>query len=104
MYVPVHYSASRLTGGATGTFNIRGGDVPYNPVMISFGLVTQDAAYLYADERKIDEEVRKHLGDIVKVLPYEQIFEDLKALDNQNKVDSLVTVLVSDKTCAESVD
>jgi len=59
--------------------------VPYNPVLLSFGLITHDAAYLYTDEQKLDKDVRAHLGD-VKVLPYSHIFDDLRVLDKENKV------------------
>jgi len=80
-----HLHILPLISPVSGTFNIRGSDVPYNPVLMSFGLVMHTSAHLYTDEAKIGEDVRKHLGD-VKVLPYSQIFEDLRALDRENKV------------------
>lgn len=37
------------------TFNIRGTDIEYNPVVISYGYVDQDKAYLFIDSDKIDD-------------------------------------------------
>lgn len=51
---------------------------------MSYGLVTADAAHLYVDEKKIDQEVREHLKN-VRILPYDQIFQDLRAFDHDNK-------------------
>ncbi len=33
--------------------NLRGGDVDYNPVFISYAIVTPDAATLYVDSAKV---------------------------------------------------
>jgi Xaa-Pro aminopeptidase len=33
--------------------NLRGGDVPYNPVFVSYALLTHDAATLYVDAGKV---------------------------------------------------
>lgn len=37
-------------------FNVRGGDVPYNPVCLSYGVVTADGATLYVDGGKVTPE------------------------------------------------
>lgn len=37
-------------------FNLRGGDVPYNPVFLSYGVVTQEGATLYVDPAKVTPE------------------------------------------------
>lgn len=37
-------------------FNLRGGDVPYNPVFISYGVVTAEGAALYVDVAKVTPE------------------------------------------------
>ena len=39
-------------------FNIRGCDVSFNPVVIAFGLVTLEEAFLYTDRIKVPREVR----------------------------------------------
>eukprot|EP01087_Luapelamoeba_hula_P012101 TRINITY_DN3362_c0_g1_i1.p1 TRINITY_DN3362_c0_g1~~TRINITY_DN3362_c0_g1_i1.p1 ORF type:complete len:721 (-),score=114.43 TRINITY_DN3362_c0_g1_i1:88-2250(-) len=66
-------------------FNVRGSDIPYNPVALSYGLITDTVARFYVDSAKLTEEVRTHLGVEVDVLPYEQVFPDVKALAAENK-------------------
>ncbi len=36
--------------------NLRGGDVPHNPVFLSYAVVTPDAAALYVDTQKVTPE------------------------------------------------
>ncbi|KAL9119682.1 MAG: hypothetical protein Q9187_003766 [Circinaria calcarea] len=61
-------------------YNLRGNDIPYNPVFFSYALVTPTAASIYVDASKLSSEVRSHLGDSVHIRPYEAIFEDTKSL------------------------
>jgi Xaa-Pro aminopeptidase len=42
-------------------FNVRGGDIPFNPVAICFALITLESAYLFADPEKISPDVQQHL-------------------------------------------
>jgi Xaa-Pro aminopeptidase len=34
-------------------YNLRGSDIPFNPVFFAYALVTQDSAILYTDEAKV---------------------------------------------------
>lgn len=53
-------------------FNVRGGDVECNPVALSYGLVTPDAATLFVDAVKVTPDVRAHLDAAgVAVAPYD---------------------------------
>ncbi|ROW12681.1 hypothetical protein VMCG_00620 [Cytospora schulzeri] len=62
-------------------FNLRGNDIPYNPVFFSYAVVTADEATLYIDSAKLDEEAHSYLAESgVTVKPYESLFEDAKAL------------------------
>lgn len=62
-------------------FNLRGNDIPYNPVFFSYAVVTADEATLYIDSAKLDEEARSYLAESgVTVKPYDSLFEDAKAL------------------------
>lgn len=45
--------------------NLRGSDVAYNPVFISYVIVTQDACRLYIDERKLTPEIKAHLQYVI---------------------------------------
>ncbi|CCJ30953.1 unnamed protein product [Pneumocystis jirovecii] len=60
-------------------FNLRGTDIPYNPVFFAYALVMYNDVILYIDNRKLDCHVKKHLKD-VKIKPYESIFSDLESL------------------------
>jgi len=54
-------------------FNIRGSDVEYNPVVISYAVVAVDEVRLFVDSRKVTPELRQHFGDSVKICPYEEV-------------------------------
>ena len=61
-------------------YNLRGNDIPYNPVFFSYAVITPSSATLYINDSKIDDSVRKHLGPGIHIRPYEAIFEDVKVL------------------------
>lgn len=64
------------------TLNLRGGDVEYNPVFLSFLLVFEDKAKLFAERSIFGEEITADLlKDGVEILPYDDIYDALTALD-----------------------
>ncbi|UKZ78088.1 hypothetical protein TrVFT333_005822 [Trichoderma virens FT-333] len=65
-------------------FNLRGNDIPYNPVFFSYAVITPKGAALYVDESKLDEECREHLAKFnVAIKPYEAFFRDAEQLHQQ---------------------
>lgn len=69
------------------TFNIRGQDVARTPVALAFALVHADGtADLYVDEEKLDDEVRAHLGDAVRVHPKRQFVDGLSGCKDKTVV------------------
>ncbi|PWY75183.1 hypothetical protein BO70DRAFT_296262 [Aspergillus heteromorphus CBS 117.55] len=66
-------------------FNLRGSDIPYNPVFFSYAIITPTTVELYIDDDKLTSEVKAHLGDDVTVKPYHSIFSDAKALGEARK-------------------
>lgn len=60
-------------------FNLRGGDIPFNPVFGSYALITADTVTLYVDLSKVTPAIREHLGPNVAVKPYTAIWTELKA-------------------------
>lgn len=69
------------------TFNIRGGDVLYTPVIISYALISMDKAYFFVDEEKIDDDVKTFLNENnVNVKPYEDIEKFLANIGDDSKV------------------
>ncbi|MBO7290227.1 MAG: aminopeptidase P family protein [Bacteroidaceae bacterium] len=62
--------------------NLRGGDVEYNPVVVSYMIVTLDNAVLYVDERKLTSEVREYLAaQGIAVAGYGDVWQALKDYD-----------------------
>lgn len=64
-------------------FNLRGTDVPYNPVFFTFAIVTLDRTVLYVNEAQLTEDVRQHLGTSVVLRPYGEFYNDLRAMEQQ---------------------
>jgi len=60
-------------------FNVRGGDLDFNPVALAYGLVGRKTATLYVDEAKLTPEIRAHLAEAeVTAAPYERCVEDVR--------------------------
>ena len=53
------------------TFNIRSRDVPFNPVIIAYAIITLDEAELFVHKKKVTRAVKKHLKGLVKIRPYD---------------------------------
>lgn len=59
--------------------NIRGNDVPCNPVVLSYAVVTMDQFYLFINEKTLDDKVLTYLDELqVIVKPYNDIYEMVK--------------------------
>lgn len=64
------------------TLNIRGNDVEFFPLVLSYAVITMDSMELYIDESKLDDELKASLSkDGVHLHPYNDIYEDIKKLD-----------------------
>ncbi|RAL67765.1 hypothetical protein DID88_008495 [Monilinia fructigena] len=62
-------------------FNLRGNDIPYNPVFFSYAVVTPQLATLYVDSSKLSDECTTHLKDNgVSIRDYSEIFGELEVL------------------------
>lgn len=62
--------------------NIRGQDVPCNPVVLGFVLITADKATLYIEPSKLTAQATEELkGYGVDVVGYEEIFETIPTLE-----------------------
>ncbi len=65
--------------------NLRGSDVPYNPVFLSFLLISLDSAILFVEISKISNELKKILEkDNIEIQPYNKIENILKTLKGKN--------------------
>lgn len=62
-------------------FNIRGGDVAYTPVILSYAILHRHGeAELFIDETKLPEDAAAHLKGIVRIRPPQEIEASLSAL------------------------
>ena len=62
--------------------NIRGNDVEYNPVVISYCVLEGDKCTLFVDEDKVDTPARNYLEfNNIDIKPYEAIFEYIHGLE-----------------------
>ncbi|WP_306483325.1 aminopeptidase P family protein [Anaerococcus sp.] len=67
--------------------NIRGNDIDYNPVLLSYSLISKDEAYLCIDEEKIPGEVSDYLeANGVKLYSYDSIFKLLNNIAGKNRI------------------
>lgn len=62
-------------------FNLRGSDIPYNPVFTGFGVIGKNDWLLFVDDAKIPTEVKAHLEkDKITILPYGEFLTWLKSV------------------------
>ena len=74
------------------TLNIRGNDIDFFPLVLSYAIIRKDSFDLYIDERKLDDKLKSILEKVgVALHPYNAIYEDVKKLPEN------ATVLI-DKT------
>ena len=61
--------------------NIRGNDVEYNPVVISYAVLQPDKCTLFVDPAKIDSSAQNYLDfNNIDIKPYEAVFEYIAGL------------------------
>ncbi|KAK9856848.1 hypothetical protein WJX84_010209 [Apatococcus fuscideae] len=66
--------------------NLRGADVDYNPVFVSYLLISPAGTALYVDPQKITPEVGAHLKECsVASKPYEDLLKDVQSLASSKK-------------------
>lgn len=69
-------------------YNIRGNDVAYNPVVLSYTIIEKDGAKLFVDKEKMTDEIMAVLAkENVTVLPYNDIYDYVKTLDAKVLID-----------------
>jgi len=63
------------------TLNIRGNDIDFFPLVLSYAIIRKDSFELYIDERKLDDKLKSILEKVgVTLHPYNAIYEDVKKL------------------------
>lgn len=91
-------------------YNFRGDDVQYNPVALSFTVISEKKASLYINKNKLNEEAKKYFKDNkVEVKGYFQFFEDIKKLKGNilvdfNKISYAIYEAISKNTMINSMN
>lgn len=66
------------------TLNIRGNDIEFFPLVLSYAIITMDKMDLYINEAKLSEEIKADLAkDGVVLHPYNDIYEDIKKVGKE---------------------
>lgn len=69
-------------------FNIRGNDIAFNPVVISYAIITMDQAELYVDKNKVTPDVEERLKlQNINIFEYDEIEKAVKELSGRVMID-----------------
>lgn len=69
-------------------FNIRGNDILFNPVALSYAIITENEAKLYVNKTKVDDEVQSALKvQEVFIYEYNEIEDHVKQLNGNTLID-----------------
>lgn len=67
--------------------NLRGNDISYFPLVLTYAIVTMDEMLLYIDDCKLNDEIRAELKKAnITIRPYNAIYEDVLTLTPGKKV------------------
>ncbi len=75
----VHFHVVTMLDSIAWLFNIRGRDVPYNPVAISYAIISEEDIELFIEAQKLSSEVHEYLLGFASVYPYEEFKSHLLA-------------------------
>ena len=65
------------------TLNLRGDDIEFFPLLLSYAIITMDSMELYVDESKLNDDMKAELAELhVNLHPYNDIYEDIRKLDD----------------------
>ena len=68
-------------------FNIRGQDVGFNPVVLSFALISQDDVKLYIDSKKLNDRDLPTLSEQkIELYNYDELAKDLQQLPTNSSI------------------
>ena len=68
-------------------YNIRGNDVKFFPLILSYSIIYNDKATLYIEKSKVSDEIKEKLKENnVEIKPYNDIYEDVKGFSKEDAV------------------
>lgn len=66
------------------TLNIRGNDIPCNPVVLSYMILTEKDAYLFIQDEVLNEQVKNYLKDLgLQLCPYDGVYRFADGMKGQ---------------------
>ncbi len=65
-------------------FNLRGNDIKYNPIFLSYAVVTKGKAAIFIRETIVSNEVKNYLKDYADIFPYDDFTKHLSRYSNMN--------------------
>ncbi len=69
------------------TTNLRGNDIEFFPLLLSYAVITKEDMKLYIDERKLTDEMKENLAkDNISLRPYNAIYEDVNELSADSAI------------------
>ncbi len=69
------------------TLNMRGNDIEFFPLVLSYGIITMSQMHLYINEAKLSEEMKAQFAkDNILLHPYNDIYEDVKMIAEEESV------------------
>merc|ERR1711970_529874 len=63
-------------------FNIRGSDIPFNPLFFCYCYISLDSIILFMNEKQATDEIKKHLNGVT-IKPYDSTIDFLKSLSSK---------------------
>lgn len=67
--------------------NMRGNDIEFFPLVLSYAVITMEQTHLFIDEEKLDDGMKaRFAGDGVMLHPYNEIYEYVKTVERKETV------------------
>ncbi|MGL6199931.1 MAG: aminopeptidase P family protein [Lachnospiraceae bacterium] len=67
--------------------NMRGNDIEFFPMILSYAVIHRDSMELFIDERKLNDTIKAELAkNNIKILPYDDIYEAVKEFSSDEVV------------------
>lgn len=69
------------------TTNLRGNDIEFFPLLLSYAVITMEDMKLYIDDEKLTDSMKEALKeDHILLHPYNAVYEDIKALSSESRI------------------
>ena len=69
------------------TTNLRGNDIEYFPLLLSYAVITMNDMKLYLNKDKLNDKIKTRLAaDNISLFPYHDIYKDVKKLSESSRI------------------